>query len=78
MILSFAGLQNHDVQVKTNEEAVQILKWLDGASDVEVEFWQKFTLTKIKELQRNTIGHSRPCICSEMVKLLKIKINNEK
>ncbi|CAK5038543.1 unnamed protein product [Meloidogyne enterolobii] len=28
-------LQNHDIQIKTNEEMVQIFKWLDGACDVE-------------------------------------------
>uniref|UniRef100_A0A1I8BX08 Uncharacterized protein n=1 Tax=Meloidogyne hapla TaxID=6305 RepID=A0A1I8BX08_MELHA len=31
-------LQNHDVQIKTNEELVQIFKWLEGACDAEFEF----------------------------------------
>uniref|UniRef100_A0A1I8BGF2 Uncharacterized protein n=1 Tax=Meloidogyne hapla TaxID=6305 RepID=A0A1I8BGF2_MELHA len=28
-------LQNHDIQIKTNEEIVQIFKWLDGACDAD-------------------------------------------
>ena len=28
-------LNSHDVQIKTNEEVVQIFKWLDGACDAE-------------------------------------------
>jgi hypothetical protein len=31
-------LQNHDVQVRTNQEMVQILKWLGGANDIQFEF----------------------------------------
>ena len=31
-------LQNHDIQIKTNEEMVQIFKWLDGACDAEFDF----------------------------------------
>ncbi|KAI1732555.1 core-2/I-Branching enzyme domain-containing protein [Ditylenchus destructor] len=29
-------LQNHDIQVKTNQELVQIFKWMRGANDIEV------------------------------------------
>ncbi|KAH7718260.1 Protein F26D2.3 a [Aphelenchoides avenae] len=29
-------LQNHDVMIKTTQELVQILKWLNGANDVEI------------------------------------------
>jgi hypothetical protein len=28
--------QNHDVQLKTNQELVQIAQWLDGANDIGV------------------------------------------
>ena len=31
-------LNSHDVQIKTNEEVVQIFKWLDGANSIEFEF----------------------------------------
>jgi len=34
-------LQNDDVQIKTNEEIIQILKWLGGANDVEYGLNQK-------------------------------------
>uniref|UniRef100_A0A915EVZ2 Uncharacterized protein n=1 Tax=Ditylenchus dipsaci TaxID=166011 RepID=A0A915EVZ2_9BILA len=30
-------LQNHDVTIKTNQEAVQILEWMNGANDVEMK-----------------------------------------
>uniref|UniRef100_A0A914MRW7 Reverse transcriptase domain-containing protein n=1 Tax=Meloidogyne incognita TaxID=6306 RepID=A0A914MRW7_MELIC len=34
-------LQNDDIQIKTNEEIIQILKWLGGANDVEYGLNQK-------------------------------------
>uniref|UniRef100_A0A914I421 Uncharacterized protein n=1 Tax=Globodera rostochiensis TaxID=31243 RepID=A0A914I421_GLORO len=32
-----ALLQNHDVAIKTNQEMVQIYRWLNGANDVDVK-----------------------------------------
>jgi hypothetical protein len=29
-------LQNHDVQMRTNEELVQIFKWMNGANDMAI------------------------------------------
>uniref|UniRef100_A0A915NJV5 Uncharacterized protein n=1 Tax=Meloidogyne floridensis TaxID=298350 RepID=A0A915NJV5_9BILA len=34
-------LQNFDIQIKTNEEIIQILKWLGGANDVEYSLDKK-------------------------------------
>ncbi|KAF7633658.1 hypothetical protein Mgra_00006966 [Meloidogyne graminicola] len=43
-------LQNNDIQLKTNEEIVQMLKWLGGANDVEFEFKHKETLYMLDKL----------------------------
>ncbi|KAI1726057.1 core-2/I-Branching enzyme domain-containing protein [Ditylenchus destructor] len=33
--------QNHDMQIKTNQELVQIFKWMQGANDVEICYLPK-------------------------------------
>uniref|UniRef100_A0A915ER96 Uncharacterized protein n=1 Tax=Ditylenchus dipsaci TaxID=166011 RepID=A0A915ER96_9BILA len=49
-------LQNHDVTIKTNQEAVQILEWMNGANDVEmkkplkVESTLSLTASKYKDV----------------------------
>uniref|UniRef100_A0A914KLW7 Uncharacterized protein n=1 Tax=Meloidogyne incognita TaxID=6306 RepID=A0A914KLW7_MELIC len=43
-------LQNDDIQIKTNEEIIQILKWLGGANDVEYEFRNPNKQNMIKSL----------------------------
>ncbi|CAK5014437.1 unnamed protein product [Meloidogyne enterolobii] len=43
-------LQNDDIQIKTNEEIIQILKWLGGANDVEYEFRNQDKQNMIKSL----------------------------
>ncbi|KAF7633659.1 hypothetical protein Mgra_00006967 [Meloidogyne graminicola] len=45
-------LQNNDIQLKTNEEIVQMLKWLDGANDVEFEFRNENKQGMINELHQ--------------------------
>ena len=30
--------QNHDVTIRTNKEAIQLYKWLEGANDAEFTF----------------------------------------
>ncbi|CAK5038551.1 unnamed protein product [Meloidogyne enterolobii] len=43
-------LQNHDIQIKTNEEMVQIFKWLDGACDAEFDVNGSGQLARIAHL----------------------------
>ncbi|KAF7633656.1 hypothetical protein Mgra_00006964 [Meloidogyne graminicola] len=45
-------LQNHDTQIKTNEEIVQIFKWLDGANSIEFEFRHVGPQRMIKEMHQ--------------------------
>ena len=43
-------LQNDDIQIKTNEEIIQIFKWLDGAMDIDFEFRNPNPLSRIRNL----------------------------
>ncbi|CAK5121290.1 unnamed protein product [Meloidogyne enterolobii] len=45
-------LQNHDIQIKTNEEMVQIYKWLDGACDFGLDFRYYGQRERIQGLRR--------------------------
>ncbi|CAK5121274.1 unnamed protein product [Meloidogyne enterolobii] len=45
-------LQNHDIQIKTNEEMVQIFKWLDGACDAEYDFYSKAERDRLDGLNK--------------------------
>jgi len=45
-------LQNHDIQIKTNQEMVQIFKWLDGACDAEYNFHSKVERDRLDGLNR--------------------------
>uniref|UniRef100_A0A914NGC1 Uncharacterized protein n=1 Tax=Meloidogyne incognita TaxID=6306 RepID=A0A914NGC1_MELIC len=45
-------LQNHDIQIKTNEEMVQIFKWLDGACDFGLDFRHYGQRERIQGLRR--------------------------
>ncbi|CAK5014428.1 unnamed protein product [Meloidogyne enterolobii] len=40
-------LQNDDIQIKTNEEIIRILKWLGGANDVEYGLDKKELIQKL-------------------------------
>nr|CAD2167740.1 unnamed protein product [Meloidogyne enterolobii] len=40
-------LQNDDIQIKTNEEIIRILKWLGGANDVQYQLDHKELIQKI-------------------------------
>uniref|UniRef100_A0A914N7U0 Uncharacterized protein n=1 Tax=Meloidogyne incognita TaxID=6306 RepID=A0A914N7U0_MELIC len=45
-------LQNHDIQIKTNEEMVQIFKWLDGACDAGYDFQSEAKRDRLDGLNR--------------------------
>lgn len=30
-------MQNYDVNIRTNREAIQVYKWMDGANDVKID-----------------------------------------
>uniref|UniRef100_A0A914LQY1 Reverse transcriptase domain-containing protein n=1 Tax=Meloidogyne incognita TaxID=6306 RepID=A0A914LQY1_MELIC len=42
-------LQNDDIQIKTNEEIIQILKWLGGANDVQYQLDHKELIEKLNK-----------------------------
>jgi hypothetical protein len=42
--------QNHDVQIKSNQELVQILQWLDGANDMQFNHKPSYAQNMIHEL----------------------------
>nr|CAD2189968.1 unnamed protein product [Meloidogyne enterolobii] len=46
-------LQNHDIQIKTNEEMVQIFKWLDGACDAGYDFQSEAKRDRLDGLNKN-------------------------
>jgi hypothetical protein len=43
-------LNSHDIQIKTNAEAIQIFKWLDGANSIEFEFKHVGPQKSIKDM----------------------------
>ncbi|CAK5014448.1 unnamed protein product [Meloidogyne enterolobii] len=45
-------LQNHDIQIKTNEEMVQIFKWIGGACDAEYNFHSKVERDRLDGLNK--------------------------
>nr|CAD2159367.1 unnamed protein product [Meloidogyne enterolobii] len=51
-------LQNHDIQIKTNEEMVQIFKWLDGACDAGYDFQSEAKRDRLDGLNKNLSGPS--------------------
>nr|CAD2167747.1 unnamed protein product [Meloidogyne enterolobii] len=53
-------LQNHDIQIKTNEEMVQIFKWLDGACDAGYDFQSEAKRDRLDGLNKNLSGRLKP------------------
>nr|CAD2189963.1 unnamed protein product [Meloidogyne enterolobii] len=42
-------LQNDDIQIKTNEEIIRILKWLGGANDVQYQLDQEELIKNVSK-----------------------------
>jgi hypothetical protein len=49
---NFPLKKNHDVQLKSNEEMVQIFKWLNGTNDIQFEFEHHGPQGMIAELHK--------------------------